>query len=593
MARGVDPLARCGVSCAVIPSGAAGWTCPRRTALDRWQIAAIVVAIGLVAASFYFAPSTQQAHAPAPAAQAAPPPEMPPVPPNSMRAAPVPPRSAAPTQDVTLRNDAVELRVSNLGTCVESAELLRYRATVERDSGPVELATSTHGVMSLLLGDDPALRAQQDTPAEIVERSDSRVVLRSTRDGVNVTRTLELDPSGYGGHLNVAIQNSGTSTLRPALQVVFDGRERPATAADHFPRYSLVVSADGAVKRTPLQGIASTGFVGSLLGRGPPTAVRHPGPVEWAGTDSQYFLAAAVAQNPRESIGIAGPLASYVPDAGEAVLAIDPFDVPPGTGVERSYRLYFGPKIEDSVVAVDPQLGRSIDAGYAFVRPLVAAFGGLLHWTHDHIVPNYGIAIILLTILVRLVTYPLTQRSMKSMKKFGLIAPQMKEIQEKYANDRDKLQEELMKLYRQKGMNPLAAVGGGCVPMIIQMPVMIALYFALQTSIDLRHAPFALWIHDLSAPENFFSVAGVPIRLLPLLMGGSMLLQQRLSPAPNADPQQRQMMTLMSVMFTFMFYQFPAGLVLYWFVSNLLGIAQQLVVNRSPQPATTPSEKAA
>ena len=137
-------------------------------------------------------------------------------------------------------------------------------------------------------------------------------------------------------------------------------------------------------------------------------------------------------------------------------------------------------------------------------------------------------------------------------------------------------------------------MGGGCVPMLIQMPVMFALYFALQTSIELRHAPFMLWIRDLSAPENFFSVGGIPIRLLPLLMGGSMMLQQRLSPAPNADPQQRQMMTLMSVMFTFMFYQFPAGLVLYWFVSNLLGIAQQLLVNRAPATAAaTTSEKPA
>jgi YidC/Oxa1 family membrane protein insertase len=200
-------------------------------------------------------------------------------------------------------------------------------------------------------------------------------------------------------------------------------------------------------------------------------------------------------------------------------------------------------------------------------------------------VANYGIAIILLTLLVRVVTYPLTQRSMTSMKRFSLIAPQMKEIQEKYAKDRDKLQEELMKLYRQKGMNPLAAMGGGCVPMIIQMPVMIALYFALQTSMELRHAPFALWINDLSAPENLVSIAGIPIRLLPLLMGGSMLLQQKLTPAPNADPQQRQMMTLMSVVFTFMFYQFPSGLVLYWFVSNLLGIAQQIWVNRTPVAA--------
>ncbi len=140
-----------------------------------------------------------------------------------------------------------------------------------------------------------------------------------------------------------------------------------------------------------------------------------------------------------------------------------------------------------------------------------------------------------------------------------------------------------MALYRRKGMNPLTAVGGGCIPMLIQMPFMIALYFALRASIELRHAPFILWINDLSAPENFLEVFGIPIRPLPLMMGGSQLLQQYMTPTPSADPQQKQMMTMMSLMFVFIFYQFPSGLVLYWFVSNLLGIAQQLFVNRQPR----------
>jgi YidC/Oxa1 family membrane protein insertase len=306
--------------------------------------------------------------------------------------------------------------------------------------------------------------------------------------------------------------------------------------------------------------------------------------VEWVGVDSQYFLLAAVSETPRDSTAFLGPLGR---DLGQAALGAPSFEVPPGTGVARSYRLFFGPKIPEIVGAVDPRLEGSINAGWAIVRPLVHIFEAMLRWTHDHVVANYGVAIILLTLLVRVLTFPLTQRSMKSMKRFSVIAPQMKELQEKYANDRDKLQEEMMKLYRQKGMNPLSAMGGGCVPILVQMPFMIAFYFALQTSIELRHAPFAFWINDLSAPENLFSIAGLPLRLLPLLMGASMLLQQRLTPTPNQDPQQKQMMTLMSVVFTFMFYQFPSGLVLYWFVSNLLGIAQQLFVNRSPvQPAT-------
>jgi YidC/Oxa1 family membrane protein insertase len=364
--------------------------------------------------------------------------------------------------------------------------------------------------------------------------------------------------------------------VKPKFDLVAYGQERPASAPDHFLNYSLLASLDGSVHRTPIAGVGTAGFLGGLLGRAAPTGTAYPPPVEWVGVDSQYFLFAAVSEAPRESSAFLGPLGR---DIGQAALGRTSFDVPPGTGIERSYRLYFGPKVPEIVSSGSAARG-SIDAGWAFVRPLVhlssrtaldvRARDGELR-RRDHF-----------TTCSSRRDVPPTQRSMKSMKRFAVIAPQMKELQEKYGSDRDKLQEEMMKLYRQKGMNPLSAMGGGCVPILIQMPFMIALYFALQTSIELRHAPFALWINDLSAPENFFSIAGLPIRVLPLLMGASMLLQQRLTPAPNADPQQRQMMTLMSVVFTFMFYQFPSGLVLYWFVSNLLGIAQQLWVNRTP-----------
>jgi YidC/Oxa1 family membrane protein insertase len=141
----------------------------------------------------------------------------------------------------------------------------------------------------------------------------------------------------------------------------------------------------------------------------------------------------------------------------------------------------------------------------------------------------------------------------------------------------------MMALYRSKGMNPLSALGGGCIPMLIQFPFLIALYFALQSSIELRHAPFMLWIDDLSAPERFLEIGGIPIRPLPLLMGATMVLQQMMTPSAGVDPQQRRMMMWMSVFFIFLFYQFPSGLVLYWLVSNVLGILQQLLVNRQHQ----------
>jgi YidC/Oxa1 family membrane protein insertase len=194
------------------------------------------------------------------------------------------------------------------------------------------------------------------------------------------------------------------------------------------------------------------------------------------------------------------------------------------------------------------------------------------------VIPNYGVAIILLTILVRVVTAPLTTRQMRSMKRMGELSPRLKELQEKHKDDRQKQSEEMMKLYRETGVNPL----GGCLPLVLQFPVFIGLYYALQSSIDLRQAPFFGWIDDLSRPESLFTLPGfnLPVRILPLIMGATMVLQQRMTPT-TMDPQQaRMMMTIMPIMFTVLFYQFPSGLVLYWMVSNLLAIAHQAWVNR-------------
>jgi YidC/Oxa1 family membrane protein insertase len=167
---------------------------------------------------------------------------------------------------------------------------------------------------------------------------------------------------------------------------------------------------------------------------------------------------------------------------------------------------------------------------------------------------------------------------MRSMKRMGELQPKLKEIQEKFKDDRQRQSQEMMRIYRETGVNPL----GGCLPLVLQFPVFIGLYYALQSSIDLRQAPFVAWIDDLSRPETLFTLPGVdlPVRVLPLVMGGTMILQQRMTPTTMDPAQARMMMTVMPVMFTVLFYQFPSGLVLYWMVSNLLAIGHQAWVNR-------------
>ena len=199
------------------------------------------------------------------------------------------------------------------------------------------------------------------------------------------------------------------------------------------------------------------------------------------------------------------------------------------------------------------------------------------------VVGNYGLAIILITILVRVLMAPLMTRQMKSMKRISAMQPEIKAVQEKYPDDRTKQSEAMMAVYKKHDLSPFSMFSG-CLPMFLQFPVFIGFYYALQGSIALRQQPFVGWMDDLSQPEALFTIPGIdlPVRLLPLLMGGSMFLQQKLAPQTAMDPAQaRMMLWMLPIMFTVLFYQFASGLVLYWFVSTLIGIGQQWLTNRS------------
>jgi len=541
----------------------------------------IAAAVALMAFWFINLPEAPPPGEAATQAEAAPPlaPEAADSPPPTRvtEAAPLPTQASRPAlkaKTVELGNDAVQLRVSSIGARVESIRLVHFNDRIGPDAGPVELVTEPRsGTLVVYLG-DAALAELQNLPHEIVESSPRSVHFRLERDGVLVDRSIQVDDAGYEGELRVKVANRGSSPIRPGFILAMTGREREARAPDHFQNYQLVASQDGTLERWMLAGIESPGFLSRFTGGGGAVEPQNFGrPVGWAGIESQYFLQAAIAGNEGEASAVLRPVG---PSTGRVELGYPTFEVPPGTQIERVYRLYFGPKLRSEIPEL---LAPAAQVGWDWVAPIVTGFSWALVWSYDNVVANYGVAIILLTILLRVATFPLTQKSMKSMKRLGDIAPEMKELQQKHSDDKAKLQEEMMSLYSKKGVNPVSAMGGGCLPMMIQMPFMIALYFALQGSIELRHAPFAFWIQDLSSPAELFAVAGMPIRPLPILMGVSMLLQQRLTPT-TGDAQQKQMMQWMSIIFTFMFYQFPSGLLLYWFVSNLLGIVQQLVVNR-------------
>ncbi len=295
----------------------------------------------------------------------------------------------------------------------------------------------------------------------------------------------------------------------------------------------------------------------------PETGLERKGEVQWVALQDKYFLSV------------------LIPKAGTAALAKteDPKIVSAGVRMAASgatssvaLQLYAGPKEYDTLRSLNVGLEDMIDFGWfifgswTIVKSVAKPIFYILRFIHEY-VGNYGVTIVLLTFMIKILFVPLQYKSYKSMKMMRLIQPKIKEVQEKYKGDRDRLNKELMKLYREQKVNPL----GGFLPMFLQMPVFVALFNVLYMTIDLRQAPFMLWVHDLSQQDPFY--------VLPVLMGVTMFIQQKITPT-TMDPAQAKIMLILPIGLTFLFINFPAGLVLYWLTNNVLTITQQLVTDR-------------
>ena len=300
--------------------------------------------------------------------------------------------------------------------------------------------------------------------------------------------------------------------------------------------------------------------------------------IKWLGVEDQYFISAAVPMTPvRNGFFRAG---AYLSDPqpnvqGERLLspyfgvALPPTNLQPNLLVESDFRMYYGPKADDELLKFGHNLVESHDM---MLETLAAPLLDLLRMIYGY-VGNYGVAIIILTTIVRLVLFPLTFKGMKSMKRMQQLTPRMKKLQEKYKNNKEKLNKEMMALYRKNRVNPL----GGCLPMLLQLPVFFALYSALSSAVELRHAPFIFWISDLSQPDG--------LGITPILMGASMYIQQKMTPqTAMMDSTQAKVMQMLPFIFTIFTFTFPSGLTLYWVTSNILSIAQQQIINRIKTP---------
>jgi YidC/Oxa1 family membrane protein insertase len=473
-----------------------------------------------------------------------------------------------------IRNDVASGALSNRGAAFTEWHLKDYFKT-PREEEEVELLNlqAPYGSALVTPFEDLGVGDLGNAVYAVEYANDNEAAFLLERRGVRVRKIYRQVEGEYGFHLEIQIENGTDRVLSPDFKIIW-----PAIKGDlpEHEQLSLVALTDGDVERELVVGLGSPGFLGGLFGGGDEGPPHFRNDVVWAGTDLKYFAGLLV---PPE--GVDAEVVFETLDKGKSgavVMSLPPTPIVPGETLSRSFQVFLGPKEPELLVANGNDFELSIDRGYSWVSPLTGFFEKALHIIHGFI-PNYGLAIIVLTLLVRVATLPIMAKQMKSAEKMREVMPAIKELQEKFKDDKQKQSEETFKLYREEGVNPLA----GCFPMVLQLPVFIGLFFALQSSIELRHAPFALWINDLSAPATLFTIPGLdfPVRLLPLLMGASMFVQQKMTPQTGMDPAQAKMMLIMMPgMMLFISYTFPSGLVLYWTVSNLLGIGHQLWVRK-------------
>ena len=465
---------------------------------------------------------------------------------------------------IGVRTDVLDLAIDPRGGNIVEARLPTYPIHKDQPDVAVELLSSAperyfafQGGLRAADGQPEAnhLAAYTATATEFALApgdDELTVPLRWESDtGLVVTKTYVFRPGNFRIGLEYSVQNNGTQPYNAAeylqFQRVFTPHEQSMFDVDSYSFNGPVAYNGEKYQKIDVEDLAEIPFSQSVA-QGWFAAIQH------------HFLAAAVPPG-TETWQYEGRFI----DGKFLLSAIGPLQaIPPGGSATFSSQLFVGPKLQKQLTATAPGLERAVDYGRLTI--LAQPMFWLLDKVHG-VVHNWGVAIILVTFLIKLVFYKLSETSGRSMAGMRKLQPRMKALQERYKDDRQAMSTALMELYKKEKINPAA----GCLPMLVQIPFFISFYWVLLESVEMRQAPFALWITDLSSKDPFF--------ILPLLMGAAMFLQQKLNPPPP-DPVQAKMMQIMPVVFTGFFAFFPAGLVLYWLTNSVLSIAQQWRINK-------------
>jgi YidC/Oxa1 family membrane protein insertase len=469
---------------------------------------------------------------------------------------PVQPQEAA-ARDITVDTDLYTAVFSSRGAGLKKLVLKKYKETPSANSNNIVLINETAPDRFALLTDSRefgvAPTTVYNTTGQDLKLSDgSKATLEFTTvtpQGVLFKKSYSFAGNNYRFDLSQTVQNNGSAAVAGTVHLLQNERIIAHKGEGRMEVYGPSTLADNKVSSEKLDKLLKE-------------PVQFNNNVTWSAFADKYFMDAVIS----DKGSIAGARVSH-PTADLLVrdLTSPSLSVPAGQVASVNYGVYYGPKELDILKAQDHRLEEVIDYGWfaPIAKPLVYALKFLYKYTG-----NYGWAIIIITCILKLCFFPLTHKSYKSMKDMQKLQPKMAELKEKHKSDREAMNKAVMELYKTHKVNPM----GGCLPMLVQIPVFFGLYRALMYSIELRHAPFMLWLTDLSAKD--------PYMVTPIIMGVTMLIQQKMTPS-NMDPVQAKMMLALPIVFTFMFLNFPSGLVIYWLVNNVLTIAQQMYINKT------------
>ncbi|MCG9790622.1 membrane protein insertase YidC [Vibrio mediterranei] len=466
---------------------------------------------------------------------------------------------------ITVKTDVLTLGINTVGGDVVTAKLNEYAIELE-SSEPFELLKDDQGhqfiAQSGLVGPQGIDLSSTSRPAYTVSadsftiadgQDELRVPMTFEANGISYTKTFILKRGNYAIDVEYDVDNNSGQNATFGMYAHLRQNLQDKGGSITMPTYNggAYSTQDVRYKKYSFEDMQDRNLSLNLTdGQG------------WAAMIQHYFAAAWI---PREAPGT-NLYTRVIGNLGDIGVRMPNATIADGQSATLKATLWAGPKLQKQMAETAPNLDLVVDYGWLWfiAKPLHTLLSFI-----QGIVVNWGLAIICLTFIVRGAMYPLTKAQYTSMAKMRMLQPKLQAMRERIGDDRQRMSQEMMELYKKEKVNPL----GGCLPILLQMPIFIALYWALMESVELRHSPFFGWIHDLSAQDPYY--------ILPLLMGASMFLIQKMSPTTVTDPMQQKIMTFMPVMFTFFFLWFPSGLVLYWLVSNIVTLIQQTLIYRA------------